>query len=417
MDGMMHVSVDYHDERLELDVEPDRVVALWSGPKGLDPPADLVAIRDALEQPWAFPPLRQLVVPGDRVTIVFDSTIGPGQFVLEVVGRILQESGVEPDDLTVLAPSAVRFPLENAAWQGAKLVVHDSQDRGQLAYLAATKQGRRIYLNRFLTDADVVIPIGRLGYDPIMGYRGPWSVIFPESGEQAAIDTHRGRFRDDGDNLESALLSANLDESLEVSWLLGSQFHVGVVPGRSGIVEVVAGREHAVRERGITAVKSAWRFNAPARAEMVVVGIGGPGVATTFADLAAGLATASRLVQHGGKIVALSRIQGTIGPAVSRLVDIDDSKVRAAALRGHEADHDFVAARRLVQALEWADVFVLTGMAAEVVESLSLASLESAEQARRLVAKSGSCSFVSHAELTRAEIREEDETRNDDDSE
>ena len=48
-------------------------------------------------------------------------------------------------------------------------------------YLAATKEGRRIYLNRSVIDADVVIPVGRIGFHPIMGYRGPWSVIFPGS--------------------------------------------------------------------------------------------------------------------------------------------------------------------------------------------------------------------------------------------
>ena len=188
-----------------------------------------------------------------------------------------------------------------------------------MAYLAATKQGRRIYLNRLLTDADVVIPVGRLGYDPIMGYRGPWSVIFPELSERAAIDAHRGRFRDEADEPTAARASASLDESFEVSWLLGSQFHVGVVPGSCGLVAVVAGRENAVRERGIASVDSAWKLDADSRAELVVVGIGGPGMPATIDDLAEGLATACRLVQHGGKIVVLSRVQGAIGPALQQL--------------------------------------------------------------------------------------------------
>ena len=80
-------------------------------------------------------------------------------------------------------------------------------------------------------------------------------------------------------------------------------------------------------------------------AELVVAGIGGPGIPATIDDLALGLATACQLVQHGGKIVVLSRVRGDIGPAVRSLVDIEDPKRRAAALRGHEADDDYVAAR------------------------------------------------------------------------
>ena len=64
-----------------------------------------------------------------------------------------------------------------------------------------------------------------------------------------------------------------------------------------------------------------------------------------------------------------------------------------------------MAARRLAHALAWADVFVLSGLAPDLVEDLSLFALEQPEQARRLVAKSGSCSFVSQAELTRAVVR------------
>jgi lactate racemase len=408
---MMHVTVDYQDERLELDIPAERIVATWSAPVGLDRAGELAAIRDALEAPTDFPPLGRMIVPGDRVTIAFDTMIAQPQPILEVIFQTLKNAGVEAEDMTVLAPSPAGVRLENALWAGSTLVVHDPRDRSQLAYLAATKLGRRIYLNRALTDADVVIPVGRLGFDPITGYRGPWSLIFPESSELATIDAQRGRFRDEVDELTASRASASLDESFEVSWLLGSQFHVGVVPGHSGLVGVVAGREQAVRERGIARLESTWNFNALERAEMVVVGIGGPDLPATIDDLALGLATASRLVQHGGKIVALSRAQGTIGPAVSRLNDIDDPKQRTAALRGHECDDDFVTARRLAQALAWADVFVLSELTPDVVESLSIAVLDNAEQARRLVARSGSCSFVSRAELTRAIARAEDETK------
>jgi hypothetical protein len=405
----MHVSVNYQDERLEFEVPDERVVAAWNAPAGLDGPQELAAIRDALERPWEFPPLRQMIVPGDRVTIAFDPTLARARPILEVLGQTLQASGIEPEDLTVLLPSAGGTRLEEALPAGATLIVHDPGERSQLAYLAATKEGRRIYLNRALSDADVVIPVGRLGYDPIMGYRGPWSVIFPELSERAAIDAHRGQFRDLSLELGVAQASASLDESFEVSWLLGCQFHLGFVPGSSGLVTVVAGKENAVREQGISSVDSSWTFDAGARAELVVVGIGGEGTPATIDDLAEGLATACRLVQHGGKIVVLSRVDGAVGPALRSLTNADDPKKREAALRGHEGDDDYLAARRVAQALAWADVFVLSGLDTELVEELSMVPLENPEQARRLVAKSGSCSFVSQAELTRATVREDDE--------
>ena len=89
----MHVSVNYQDERLEFEVPDERVVAAWNAPAGLDGPHELAAIRDALEQPWEFPPLRQMIVPGDRVTIAFDPTIARPQPILAVLGQTLTGVG------------------------------------------------------------------------------------------------------------------------------------------------------------------------------------------------------------------------------------------------------------------------------------------------------------------------------------
>jgi len=405
----MHVSVNYQDERLDFELPEERVVASWVAPAGLNGSGQLDVIRDALEQPWDFPPIRQMIVPGDRVVIAFDPTIADPKPVLDVLGQTLRESGVELESVTVLAPSAGCGLLERDMPPGNNLVVHDPRDRSGLAYLAATKEGRRIYLNRLLTDADVVIPVGRLGYDPILGHRGPWSVLFPELSDRATIEAYRGQLRGPDSEAAPASARASLDESFEVSWLLGTQFHVGVVPGSCGLVDVVAGRDSSVRERGIASLERHWTLEASSRAELVVVGIGGPGIPATIDDLATGLATACRLVQRGGKIVVLSRATGNIGPSLRRLIDTDVPQVRAAALKGHEGDDDFLAAHRLAHALAWADVYVLSGLAPDLVEDLSLFALEQPEQASRLVAQSGSCSFVSQAELTRAVVRAADE--------
>ncbi len=125
--------------------------------------------------------------------------------------------------------------------------------------------------------------------------------------------------------------------------------------------------------------------------------------------LAQGLATASRLVQHGGKIVVLSRAAVEIGPSLRRLLDADDTRQVAAALRGHESDADFHLARRIAAAASWADVFLLSGIARDLAEEFPLIALENPEQARRLVAKGGSCTIVSQAELTRAIVLDRDD--------
>lgn len=224
-----------------------------------------------------------------------------------------------------------------------------------------------------------MIPIGRLGYDPIQGYHGPWNAIFPGLSDQETCASYRLGMTDDKPDRPTPRI--DLDESFEVSWLLGTQFHLGLVPGRSGYAEVLGGMAESVRDRAMGTVDRLWSFRPPGRAECVVAGIGNSGSSSGINDLVEGLVTASRLVTQGGKIVALSRTQGVIGPSLQRLTDAGDPRQASAALRGHDADPDSVAGRRLARVLAWADVYLYSRIDRQVVEDLSMVPIENLDDA------------------------------------
>jgi nickel-dependent lactate racemase len=398
----MRVSVSFQNERLDMDVPDDRLIGQWQGPAHR-PETDAEAlVLDALEHPSDYPPLRQAVVPGDQVVIAFDDRLPEPRPVLAAIFHVLKRSGVEPDGATVLVGPQGDDGLTEVLPAGASLVVHEPGERTQLAYLASTKEGRRVYLNRRLTDADFVLPVGRLGYDPVLGYAGPWGLIFPGLSDRDTMTDFRSRASDDLPEPDRPRPA--LTESAEVSWLLGSQCQLAVMGDESGLAGAFAGLPSAVQEVGARALDRAWSFQAESRAEAVVVGIGRPGSPTRLEDLAGGLATATRLVRRGGKIVALSRASGTLGPALQRLVAADDPRNAPAALRGHEADPDFTAARQVARAVAWADVYLLSALGQDHVEDLSIVALDRPEEARRLVASASSCVVVSRADLTRASV-------------
>lgn len=399
----MKVRVDFADEQHELDLSSERLIGTWRGPSGLPPEQLAPEGRGVLENPLGFPPFRQLFVPGDRIAIALDPTLSGLEPVLGVLDEVLRSAGIEEGSVTVVTTADASPEVEQTLPRGMALARHEPRDAKAMAYLATTKEGRRVYLNRYLTDADVVIPLGRLGYDPITGYRGPWSAVFPALSNQETIDSYRVRIPEDPH--ERAAPRPHLEEAFEVSWLLGTQFHLGAVPGASGVAEVIAGLAESVRERGIEAVDGRWSFQAPARAECVIAGIGRPRGGVGIDDLVEGLVTASRLVDRGGKIIALSRVEGPIGPSLRRLIDAGDVKEAATALRGHEADADSVAGRRLARVLAWADVYLLSGLDRETVGDLSMVPLDRADEARRLADRSSSVLVVSQADLTRATVR------------
>ncbi len=65
----MRVSVEFQQRELELEIPDENLVGVWQPPAGATHLAGVEIVRAVLEAPREFPPLRQTVVPGDRVTI------------------------------------------------------------------------------------------------------------------------------------------------------------------------------------------------------------------------------------------------------------------------------------------------------------------------------------------------------------
>ena len=261
--------------RSSLMSRPRAFVGSWKGPSGLGPQRLGDALEDALEHPLDFPALRQMMVPGDRVAIALDGSLTGVEPLLFALKKSFDEAGVSTQDVTVVVTPASHPELVQDLPEGMTLVFHDPSNREGLAYLAATKDGRRIYLNRHLTDADVVIPVARAGFDPVVGYRGPWSVLFPGLSQEATRVSYRERLAEDPPPRLTP--PCRLEEPFEVSWLLGTQFYLALVPGVPSPARIIAGLAESVRDQAIRAVNDSWIFQVPDRAECVIAGIGAPG--------------------------------------------------------------------------------------------------------------------------------------------
>lgn len=401
----MRIVLEYEAERVEFEVPEERLVGIWRGPDSRPDSEIRGRTLAALEGPQGYPPLRQAVVPGDRVVIPLDPSTPGLAAVLSAVREVLRGAGVEDSSIHVVTTGEPPEGWAESVVAGLLWEVHDPHDRAGLAYLATTPQGRRVYLNRRLTDADVVLPVGPIGFDSALGLRGPWSVVFPALSDAETQRAYRALANDDlGDSWDER---ETLAESAGVSWLLGSQLQVGVLAGAEGAAEVLAGTEEAVQDEGRRALESAWTFRADDRADLVIVGIGRPGYRASLADLADGLATAGALVRRGGKILALTRVAEPPGPAVGRLVGADDPREASASLRGAEGDADYLAARKLARALARADVYLLSELEEQLVEDLGMVPLSKPSEARRLADVSASCLFVGRAEATRPVVTAE----------
>ena len=144
------------------------------------------ALARALEQPLDFPPLSRAVVPGDQIVLALDSSVPQLPLVVGEIVSVLLAAQVEPGDLTFLTSSDglgsedPRAALANPVAERIEVCTHDPSDEQQLGYLTATAGEERVYLNRRLIDADFIVPVARMGFDPLLGHRPTTGALFPD---------------------------------------------------------------------------------------------------------------------------------------------------------------------------------------------------------------------------------------------
>lgn len=392
--------------RLELDLPAELLLAELPEPRAasLADPATVTA--RSLAEPLDFPPLRQAVVPGDHVVLAVDATLSQPAAVLTPVVETLAAAGVAPRDVTLLRTAgengggpALRSALPSDWSAAVDEIVHDPHARGELSYLASTASGERIYLNRRLCDADLVVPIAAARDARRDDYFGGLAQLYPAFSDAAT--QHRFRSIALGDaqgTTNSQARRRAREEADEVGWLLGVAFSLEVVPGPGdAILDVVSGTPAAVEQQAAARFAQAWSHPIDRRARLVVATISGPPVQQTWESVGRALSAALQVVAEGGAIALCTEIDHEPGPAVRHLAV---SEHRPTALReiARQRLPDALVAAQLARALDRAQIYLLSRLDEETVEQIELVPLEGADQLERLAQRHGSCIVVPSAQ-------------------
>ncbi len=378
-------------ESLTLEIPTDQLIRL-DRPACPPPLAEPVqAVRDALESPIRYPALRRALTPDDHVAVVVDEHLPRvGELVTAVLEHIA-EAGVAPAAITLLCPptSSKQPWLEELpdAFQDVRLEVHAPGDRNRLAYLATTKAGKRVYLNRSAVDADQLVVLTGPHFDAVLGYAGAEGSIYPAFGD---AETRT--------KADAAVTSAPPTdhawhvrrEAGEVSWLLGAPFYVQVIEGPGDrIVQVLAGSVDSAAD-GRRWLDRCWRATAAAPADLVIAAIGGDPARQDITDMSRALACAGRVVRPDGIIALLCATAPQIGDGFAQMQKADEPDDAFRILR-ENPPADWPAALLWLEAVRKAHVYLLSGLPAETAEGLFTTPIEHARQVQRLIDAGGSC--------------------------
>jgi nickel-dependent lactate racemase len=400
--------VAFGTQRCHYDVAVEKVVADCV-PRPSETLSDVTTVlRTALQQPLDFPPLASAVIPGDHLALVLDCHLPTALPALRAVCDSLYQAGVAARDIEIVYPrtlgpfSASMFDSA-AELEGVGLRRHDPSDRGQLSYLARSKQGDRIYLNRAVVDAEMVVLVGMVEYDPVLRYRGTTSGLYPGLSDDAGARRFRTRFTMDR---SLGAWQAARQEIDEIGWLLGVQFAVQLVLGAGGsLAHVLAGHYEPVQRAAQQHLDAVWRFSVPRRADVVVAALA-PGQPHGFCELGRAAAAARRVVRQGGRIILLSETAGEPGPGLRWATEAHEPAEVLQHLEQYSPS-DSIATYQLADASQWAHVYLKSGLAPELVEDLFMRPVRDARDAQALLDEAPSCVFLHDAQHMMSFVEDE----------
>lgn len=342
----------------------------------------------ALRGPIDYPAMTDAIVPGDTVAIAVDPNTPHVSSILSAVLQLLQPT--EAAGVSVVigdeASASTIQAIETVVGDAAEVKLHHPSDRESLRFLGPDALANPMYLNRFLVDADFVLPItsGRCGdldrQHDLYGF-------FPDFSDAASrlrlLAPPKDALTDTADPNEPALI-------------LGAQLILCVTSSETGdAAEIVAGTASAIRKH-LQETRHVPGSQSPT--SLVVASLDGCQQQQTWHNAARAAAAAARRAESGGTIVLWTNISDA--PSGS-LLQIGDESAELATSPETLADDEFPSwdptlipaetMRKLVQDYR---ILLRSALEPEATESLGIGSIQSGEELTQLTRSFAACSVL-----------------------
>ncbi len=309
----MQVTLAYGRTGLSVELPGEAVVIRPAEVPGL--PDEAAAIREALRRPMGTPPLRELVRPDHRVTVVFSDLTRPmpNERVLPV---LLEElSHVRPAQVTLLNALGTHRPQTPAELEemlGAQIVrtypivQHDPHDRASLVPVGVSSFGHPILLHRAYVEADVRILTGLIEPHFFAGFSGGPKSLLPGIAGMETIGGNHGATMIAHPQATWGVTAGNpiYEEIAQAALLAPPTFCLNVAVNRvRAITDVWAGDWKAVHEAGCRTVATRAFVAVEHPFDIVITTNSGYPLDLNLYQAVKGMSAASRITRPGGAIV------------------------------------------------------------------------------------------------------------------
>jgi nickel-dependent lactate racemase len=243
-------------------------------------------VRHSLADAIGSQRLSQLARPGMKIAVVIDDDSRPTPMsqIFPAVVDELRLAGVTLDRVVVVPALGLHRPMTDdelaqrigrEIFSQVQVGQHDPDDSEKLAYLGETRRGTPVWLNREVTQADLVISIGCIEPHIIASFGGGYKNLLPGVAGRASIAHNHSlncqpdTFNSVGQPIENNPMRLDLEEA--GAMLKPPVFIVNAVLNSSlEVVRVVSGHPIEAHRVGAQVSASIYGASIPAQADVVI---------------------------------------------------------------------------------------------------------------------------------------------------
>ena len=349
-------------------------------------------VRRALAAPpIGSAPLSQIVKPGEKIAIITSDITRPVPTwkIMPALLDALYAAGCRAEDLLLVfalgshrshTSEEQRHLAGERAWNEIRCVDSDPKD---CVHLGVTKNGTPVDIFRPVAEADRVICLGNIEYHYFAGYSGGAKAVMPGVSTREAIQANHSRMVRPEACAGRIAGNPVREDIEEAAALLGVDFIVNVVlDEHKEIIRCFTGDVTAAHRAGCAFLDTLYAKPIPKRADIVIVSQGGAPKDLNLYQTQKALDNAKHAVRDGGIIILVGSCREGLGektfeewltgaPTAHSLVERIEREFK---LGGHKA-------AAIAMVLERAEIYLVSEMAPEFVESLFMKPFASVEAA------------------------------------
>ena len=314
-------------EELEFEV-PDENLLAAIYPDEPEPLADATeAAREALANPVAGAPFRELVEAGKSVAIVIDNQFRPtpASKLLPAVFDVLEEAGV--DDACVITGNGKVFPLSESDIEqkvgrenldrmernGIGFFQNEPRNEDAYTYLGVTSRGTPVWLHNEVAKRDVIIAIGHAQANH-WGYGGGGKLIMPGVCADETIEANHCNFTMSPQTHYGALAGPMRSDIDEIATMAGLDYTLNILLDTRGrVIDALGGSHPQAHREAIEKFNDIYAYENPVaekgQADIAICGVFAP-TDHLFFHTGWGCMSSDFVVKDGGTIVYCSPSPG-----------------------------------------------------------------------------------------------------------